>query len=339
MRRNVTIVLVLACVFAACDTHGPQAVDSVLQDSQQVRLRVTPEYSAGKKKPKNAAGVETIDRQAAMETYIALANADLEARGLGIAIARAEWAGGGGHHEAGQTVFANNRTLRLSSQWVAGDPNRNSDGNNLTYVIDESFAFANAFNSAPDINAIPAIDASFDTWNDVRCSKMEVVRLPDTGIGYSALLDTGDDEVDFFYADISTIGFLPGFIFDAILGPGASESVLGVTFTFIWIDENGDPTDINGDGYDDTALAEVWYNDAFIWSTNGSGEDIETVALHENGHALGLGHFGKVFVTNNNNKLHIAPRAVMNAFVLGTLRDPLGTDNGAFCGLYASWPR
>jgi hypothetical protein len=37
------------------------------------------------------------------------------------------------------------------------------------------------------------------------------------------------------------------------------------------------------------------------------------VALHENGHALGLGHYGKVFVTTNNAKLHIAPRAVMNA--------------------------
>lgn len=62
------------------------------------------------------------------------------------------------------------------------------------------------------------------------------------------------------------------------------------------------------------------------------------MALHENGHALGLGHYGKVLVTTNNAKLHIAPRAVMNAFIFDALREPLGTDNAGYCGIYARWP-
>ncbi len=49
--------------------------------------------------------------------------------------------------------------------------------------------------------------------------------------------------------------------------------------------------DIDNNGKLDTALKEVWYNDSFAWSTDGSAVDIETVALHENGHALELEHF------------------------------------------------
>ena len=100
--------------------------------------------------------------------------------------------------------------------------------------------------------------------------------------------------------------------------------------------------DINNDGYDDTALKEVWYNDDFLWTDSGNtGDaiDIETVALHENGHALGFGHFGKIFVTNGNGKLHVAPRAVMNAIILGTQRDLLGTDKASYNSIYGSWPK
>ena len=44
--------------------------------------------------------------------------------------------------------------------------------------------------------------------------------------------------------------------------------------------------------------------------------DIETVALHEAGHGLSQGHFGKAFRTVKNGKLHFSPRAVMNAAIL-----------------------
>jgi len=112
-----------------------------------------------------------------------------------------------------------------------------------------------------------------------------------------------------------------------------------VTFTFIWVDGNGDPTDINGDHRNDTALKEIWYNNAFLWSTNGgAGVDVETVALHEEGHAVELGHFGRVAGNVQTGKLTVSPRAVMNAFILGVLRSPLGTDEASYCGNFASWP-
>jgi hypothetical protein len=56
----------------------------------------------------------------------------------------------------------------------------------------------------------------------------------------------------------------------------------------------------------------VYYNDAFPCNV-GSTYDIETVALHENGHALSQAHFGKAFRTSRNGKLHFSPREVMNA--------------------------
>lgn len=337
MRRVLTTILFIALMLSACDMQDPQLSESFTDQSSALELRVKPSEALGKKgKSKGAKGDE---RTAAVQAYLQQVNADLAERGLGIAVSKVEWVGGGGAYEAGQTVYANDRELRLSSQWVPNDPNRFADGNNITYVVDKSFASANFFNQSPVIDAEPAIDASFETWNELACSNLNIVKREDVeGTNYSVILNTGEQIINPFHADISTIGFLPGFIFDDVLGPDASENVLGVTFTFIWIDENGNPTDINGDGYQDTALAEVWYNDAFAWSTDGTETDVETVALHENGHALGLGHFGKVFVTTKNNKLHISPRAVMNAFILGDLHNPLGTDNGAFCGLYASWP-
>ena len=142
-------------------------------------------------------------------------------------------------------------------------------------------------------------------------------------------------------ADIVTTGFLPGWLFDAITEEGdGSQYILGVTFTLIWVDGNGDPSDVNNDGYADTALKEVWYNDTFAWSTDGTRRtiDIETVALHENGHALELGHFGKISETIENGKFHFSPRTVMNASYSGIQREVEDIANAAHCSQFGSWP-
>ncbi|MDR8391320.1 hypothetical protein NC796_09240 [Aliifodinibius sp. S!AR15-10] len=269
-------------------------------------------------------------------------NKMLAENGLNMRLSHAETVtfGGGSNIAEGQTIFANDRTLRLPSQWVPGDTRRGADGNNLNYIIWGPFSLAN-FSTADQVSGIPAIDASFNTWNSVsKKPKLNIIKKPTTAANPSIILGGNP-----FLADISEIGFLPGALFDQVLEPGARDIVLGVTFTFVWVDENDNPTDINNDGFLDIALKEVWYNDDFLWTTLGNNADaidIETVALHENGHTLGLGHFGRIFITGEragNIRLHVAPRAVMNAIILGTQRDLLGTDNASYKSLYGDWPR
>jgi hypothetical protein len=87
--------------------------------------------------------------------------------------------------------------------------------------------------------------------------------------------------------------------------------------------------DINHDGYADTVWTETYYSDAYAWSIDGQlpSIDVETVALHESGHALGLGHFGP------------PPDAIMNPDYAGIRHSPLATDDAGICGVWSSWPR
>jgi hypothetical protein len=110
--------------------------------------------------------------------------------------------------------------------------------------------------------------------------------------------------------------------------------------TFIFDDPvTGLPTDINGDNRLDTALNEVYYNDNFgdpsgdragnPWGIDVllPGIDVETVALHENGHSLGIGHFGP------------PPAAVMNPVYAGIRHSPLAVDSAGMCSVFSSWPK
>lgn len=270
--------------------------------------------------------------------YLARINENLAARGIAIAIHKAEWIGDGSEHPASnKIIFANDRTKRLNSQWVSGDERGAvPEGDNLSYTVFSPLATANG-----SIPAESILDAGYASWlNQTTCSTLDLVKRSYAGVLPSAILSSGGVAGDPFIADISEIGFLPGSLFDAVLGPEASSSVLGVTFTSIWLDgPGGNPTDVNNDGYADVALKEIWYNDAFNWSTDGSdGIEILTVAKHEQGHALGFGHFGRLSFDNKTGKLQASPRALMNAGYLGPYPTIKGTDEASFCGIYGSWP-
>lgn len=270
----------------------------------------------------------------AMNEYLSLA-------GLNYRISKFEYLTSGDPKKMGQTVFANDRTLRLTSKWVPSDSRRVADGNNITYFLDQRGRVANG-----SIDSHPSIESSFETWDTgTNCSNLPIIKRdvvpvaePNTVL-FEFFLGAPPFSTNPFIADIVTTGFLPGFIFD-VLAPGGSNFILGVCWTLIFVDESGNPSDINKDGNADTALKEVWYNDQFPWNTDGNinDADIETVALHENGHALELGHFGKISRTVKNGKIHFSPRAVMNAAYSGVQRDVNKVTNAAHCSQYGGWP-
>ena len=272
-----------------------------------------------------------------------LAGVNRQAAAKGVTVARAErLVTSDAPATATLVVFANDRQLKLDSRWVSRDTRRLAKDGTLSYAVFSPLAQATVGGPAE-----PAFDASFATWNAVGCSNIAVnkVALPPGRL--PSFILTGL----FPPADINDVGFVPGSFFDAVFGAGASQFTIGVTITYTFIeigpggqpvlDANGNPipTDIDGDGRSDTAFKEVWFNDALAYSTTGASNrvDIESAALHEHGHALELGHFGRIAGDLKTGKLHVSPRAVMNAILIAPQRTPLGSDNAALCGNFSNW--
>ena len=226
------------------------------------------------------------------------------------------------------------RILQQPFHWVPNDPNRNADGTNLTYMIVPDATASGV--SAADSTA--AIQRSLATWNDERCLRRgslverpyegEDVTIFDSFFGFGG---AGNP----FAADIVNAGWYSPAFFQAAGASPTGTLAFSVTFTFV--NDDGSPADTNGDGYVDTALNEVYYNDTFgapgprlgnPWGIDSAlpGIDIETVALHENGHSLGLGHFG------------VPPVAVMNPIYGGIRHEVLATDHAGFCAAFSNWP-
>ena len=178
------------------------------------------------------------------------------------------------------------------------------------------------------------------TWDTNKCLKKVAVvanptfgpAIPHTLFGDTTIFDeffclAGDSgsPVDGFpfASDIVHAGWYPAGCF------GTSTLAFSVTFIF----GSGSPfvpSDINGDNRLDTALNEVYYNDAFMWMTGAAplpDFDIETVALHEAGHALGIGHFGP------------PPSAIMNPIYAGANTSLAPADQAGMCSVWASWPK
>lgn len=233
-----------------------------------------------------------------------------------------------------------NRIHQQVFRWVAGDSRRLADGDNVTYLVDKSDGKTASGLSSAQTTA--AIDRAMATWTADDClSKVSIVRRDDPGQDP----DIFDSFFGFggfgnpFLADIVNAGWLPRAYFEAVGGPGGGRGILAFSVTFIFVDDDGNPTDVNGDGYLDTALNEVYYNDTFgdrkddragnPWGINVAlpGIDVETVALHENGHSLGLGHFGP------------PPNAVMNPVYAGIRHEPLAADDAGMCAVWSSWPQ
>ena len=340
--RNLSAVLVGSLALAACSDDpavepvtAPQAVHTV------------PSSSAVK-----------AEDGAKVSPFLAALDARLAAAGSNLRVARAEFiVDTSGELASSQVLLANERSRGLSYQWVDGDPRR--DGRvGVTYAFDP-YQGREPYTRNPDGSGLrqmpfaelePQLETTMSAWRDLTCSDAPVTRAAvPTGTDPDVLdqLFMGSDGAGRSYAQLSDIvqgGWqLPSF-FTTFAG-AAGNNIIGVTFSFWFVDENGDPTDINRDGRADTGLAEIYYNTRFAWGNSGALNvvDTYTITTHETGHAMSLGHFGKVFVTKKKaaDGLQIAdvsyaPKALMNAVYVTGRTEILGADNSQFCLVWGS---
>jgi hypothetical protein len=265
--------------------------------------------------------------------FITLKNSPSNARSgtQNIALYTGEYLASMESGQVGRTVYFNDvGNKQLPADFV---PGLSLDGtDNISYYIDEnrpSDDLAVAISSA-------AIERAMGTWDGVACSELGLYQVPsDAGIttGFIAAILGFGGSFD-YAADVVHAGWLPAEFFDNV-APDGSTFILGVTFTIIFTDEAGNPVDTDNNGKVDVAWREIYYNDAFTWK-DGAHYDVETIALHEAGHGLSQGHFGKAFGTKSG--VHFAPRAVMNAAYSGIQTEIRATDNGGHCSNWASWP-
>ncbi|WP_282015623.1 hypothetical protein [Marinifilum flexuosum] len=259
-------------------------------------------------------------------------NEILAMEGMEFRVLMAEYITANGSNEIGHTVIAKNvGNKQLGSDFVPNDARRgwsNPDVNAITYAIDQTIDAVPPFGNATAAETDAAIVRASDTWNALNCSNLNFTRNPDYGIdlGYVAAI-YGYGGSFAVLADIHHAGWR-----DLVFAPG----VLGVTFTFIWIDANG-PTDIDGNGKNDVAFREIYYDPFWIWNVDGSHIDVETIALHELGHGLSQAHFGKVSIKKDGT-FKASPRAVMNAVYFAPLTELQGTDIGGHCSIWGEWP-
>ena len=261
-------------------------------------------------------------------------NAGLAANGAAYRVALAEYVTSADGGEAGGTVLARDLgNKQLALDFVPNDARRAWSGpvgasDDITYAIDQTGDAVPPGGGLTAAQTTAAIQSAMRTWDGLSCSDLPIVQGPDFGldIGVVAFLN-GLGGSPFVFADVQHAGWR-----DINFAGG----VLGVTFTFQFIDGTGAPTDIDGNGKLDAAFREIYYDPSWVWAI-GSDVDVETVALHEAGHGLSQAHFGTVALKNDGS-LMASPRAVMNALYAGPLQALTGTDDGGHCSNWAQWP-
>ena len=299
----------------------------------------------------------TIEDQGTVSPVLGRMNDELARSGANVRIAKAElvvdpktWDG------TSTIIFANDRARGIGAEWVAGDPRR--DGRvGVTYAFDLAGRqpvvrnAAGGFRLATFGEVETELERGMSAWRDETCSDAPISRVAvPAGVDPDFIDDlfNGSAEVPGrTYTQVSDIvqaGWQPLSFFTAFAG-SAGSGILGVAFTLVFVDDQGNLTDIDGDGNDDTGLVEMFYTTAYLWSSvvDPTAIDFTWVITHETGHALGLAHFGKLFVTRQAASdgiqladVKYAPRALMNAAYVDGVGQILGSDRSSFCQIWAA---
>ena len=302
------------------------------------------------------------DEYSSVSALLDSVNLAFEAEGADVRVLKADviYKDSTFHAATGTAIFANDRYRGINAAWVKGDPRRggregvtwaigsNTGGRAIVRASPTTLRFA----TAAEIQAQMA--EAHEAWAGMNCSDAPIVQV-------AVPAGTDPDFLDQFYrglprspnysrpADIVQGLWHPLGFFRANAGGPAGDGILGATFPLVYVHPTtGQPTDIDNNGKADLAGAEIFYNQAYLWGNTGAFEAIDfySILTHETGHALGLGHFGKIFVTKKDqlddngqiflDEVKYAPKAMMNAQYIAGRSTLEGTDNSSFCQLWAS---